>query len=242
MKAILVECDPGKSLGGSCMRDVNNVAKFIIDRGLSTARNVVILTTSRVVERINGCEYEDSRNLISVLNNVVLGECERLVILISGHGYSIRDVDGDEIDSRDECINVGFQITDDMIYESLIKKFATRTDIKMLLLSDTCHSGTMFDLPFCIIAGNNTNIKNTKRNDVIKFNALGLSACSDQQLSMCDIGNNAGFGGSLTVALLEYPDIFQKLILGEYDVDLTNISKRLKLLNQTMIISKASII
>lgn len=236
MKVVLVECDPGRTLGGSCTRDVNNMAHFIIERKLAECKDIIIMTTSPSSQIIPECKYENSRNLLSVLNSLELGVGGSLFVLLSGHGYSIRDVNGDEVDGMDECINVGSQITDDMLYNSLILRFANRTDVKMLLMSDTCHSGTMFDLPFTLSGG--VFIKNTRRNDVIGFEALSLSACSDQQLSMCDVGDNAGFGGSLTVALLEYPEILKKLISGDHTCDLSTISNRLKLLNQTMIISK----
>jgi hypothetical protein len=60
--------------------------------------------------------------------------------MISGHGYQKRD-DGDEKDGLDEYISY---ITDDELYNLLIK---IKDKCKRIVcLTDTCHSGAMFDL------------------------------------------------------------------------------------------------
>jgi hypothetical protein len=64
----------------------------------------------------------------------------------SGHGGQVPDVSGDEADKKDEtwCLYDG-QLIDDEIYFEL-SKFAA--GVRILVLSDSCHSGTITrDLP-----------------------------------------------------------------------------------------------
>lgn len=236
LKAILVECDPGNTLGSSCIRDVHNMASYLIQNGVN-ASDIIILLTDLSKKKLSNVIYSQSNQILQIFDSINLTSNDTLIVLLSGHGFTQRDTNGDEIDGMDEVINVGFIVTDDMIYEHLILKH-NLIGTKMLLLADTCHSGTMYDLPYQYLT--NTYIKDTKRNDVLTLNALSLSACSDTQLSMCDIGDTVGYGGSLTVALLENPDVMQKLIsfIATND-DFKKIESRLKLLNQSMIIGRS---
>ncbi len=64
----------------------------------------------------------------------------------SGHGGQVRDIDGDEADGQDEtwCLFDG-QLLDDELYFEL-SQFAA--DARILVLSDSCHSGTVTrDIP-----------------------------------------------------------------------------------------------
>lgn len=59
----------------------------------------------------------------------------------SGHGGQVRDIDGDEPDHQDEtwCLYDG-QLIDDELYLEL-SRFAA--GVRILVLSDSCHSGTV---------------------------------------------------------------------------------------------------
>jgi hypothetical protein len=158
-----------------------------------------------------------------------------VVVLISGHGYTTYDANGDETDGQDEMITIGSRIIiDDELYSVV-----TQYKCNMVLLSDTCHSGTMFDLPF--VSNDDGTTFNDKHNQqkTCIGKVVSLSACSDQQLSMCDIGDVAGFGGSLTVSVLE-PGILELIV----STDTTSILKgyalvkdRLLKLNQRCVLS-----
>jgi hypothetical protein len=232
IKALLVECDPGNTLGGSCCRDVHNMATYLLENGIDS-KNIHILLTNLNKRKMDNVKYSPTQKLLSILDDLELSVGDTLIVLLSGHGYSTGDCNGDEVDGRDECINIGQTIVDDTLYEKIVLKH-NKSGINLLLLSDTCHSGTMFDLPY------NSGLKSTRRLDDLKVNAISVSACSDSQLSMCDIGNIAGFGGSLTVALLEYGNVFWELINMNYG-KIDTIFNRLKLLNQTGLLCISSI-
>jgi hypothetical protein len=238
--ALLIECDPGQTLGGSCCRDVNNMANAILALGQnSTTVNIFTTNLSKITKIINeNVVYYDTNNLFSVLNQLIHKQYNTIIILLSGHGYTTRDLSGDEISGQDGMIKISnTYILDDQIYESIVKPLKCKN---MLLLSDTCHSGTMFDLPY-LLTNDNPGVfsKYTHRNDKLDKFAISLSACTDQQLSMCDVGDKTGFGGSLTTAVLNIDSCLQNLLKGmnsnnkvvlldEYK----KIKKRLQMLNQ----------
>lgn len=67
------------------------------------------------------------------------------VVQYSGHGSFVPDSNGDEPDGTDECIcpydvNSKGEITDDELYELYS---ARRHGVRLLVLSDSCHSGSV---------------------------------------------------------------------------------------------------
>lgn len=67
---------------------------------------------------------------------------DRLVFTYSGHGTYIPDLSGDEVDGRDEAlVSVDMRtITDDDIAAAI---GTLRTGVRMTIVSDSCHSGTV---------------------------------------------------------------------------------------------------
>ena len=219
LKACLVECDPSNTLGGSCLRDVKNMQKFL----------------NPFTQEIQIFYHHERSRLLTYLDSLCLNDGDTFIFYLSGHGFGMKDGLGDETDHQDEYVMMkDGQLKDDLLYERIVLKH-NRESIRLFLMADTCHSGTMFDLPrqFDPYSKRTTNI--TKRQDNLHVKAISLGACSDDQLSMCDIGNVSGFGGSLTVALLDNDTILQKLILtfDHAHSDIIKIFDRLKLLGQT---------
>lgn len=70
---------------------------------------------------------------------------DSVVIQYSGHGSFVPDEDGDEPDGTDECLcpydlRANGPITDDELFEL----FSARAKgVKLLMISDSCHSGTV---------------------------------------------------------------------------------------------------
>jgi hypothetical protein len=70
---------------------------------------------------------------------------DQVVIQYSGHGSYVPDEDGDEPDGTDEClcpydIDANGPITDDELFELYS---ARERDVKLLVISDSCHSGSV---------------------------------------------------------------------------------------------------
>ena len=92
-----------------------------------------------------------------------------------GHGTYTYDTSGDEDDHNDECLFfVDGTIIDDELYKTIIKH--KNKDSKLLLLTDCCHSGTMYDVPDRpdIISISAANDNQTAKQDWIEHKGQGI--------------------------------------------------------------------
>jgi hypothetical protein len=76
---------------------------------------------------------------------------DNLFFHYSGHGGQQQDTSGDEADGYDETIlpcdyTKAGQIVDDDLHEILVKPL--KRGIKLVAIFDSCHSGSVLDLPF----------------------------------------------------------------------------------------------
>lgn len=118
---------------------------------------------------------------------------KKIVVSISGHGYSgIQDVN--ESDNRGEYIQASRIIRDDELFHI----FNLPSDI--LILVDTCHSGTMIDLPLVM---NSDGSYRQENKNITRGNIISISSVSDSQLSM-DSFSTYGFGGNLISNYIDF--------------------------------------
>lgn len=244
--AILIECDNVHSLGGSCERDIKNIYERLILNNINPS-NIYILTNNQhyfIKNEIKINLFSNGKsNLIKILdeiNNLPSNGVQianSIYIHISGHGYQGPDVKQIELDGRCEQIVLSSGVFADYDFYELLKTYIN-CNKKLRISVDTCHSGTFSNFTYEIdydIANNIANNINhgwtkkivTKKNPYF-LNAYSISACSDNQLDSCDIGN-VGFGGSLTVHLLENNN-FEDFLFGspiEVKLKLKNILKQL---------------
>lgn len=84
----------------------------------------------------------EAHQFIQLMLSFTHAPFDKLVVYFSGHGSSVKDISGDEVDGRDEALVFkDASILDDDL-RHLIK-----TQIKnLILLIDCCHSGSVFDL------------------------------------------------------------------------------------------------
>lgn len=197
--AILIECDNIRSLGGSCERDINNIYERLLLNGLDKS-NIYILTNNKQYFINKGIKINlldcTKSNLIDALSKVL--STNSLYIHISGHGYQGLDIKQIELDGKCEQIVLSSGILTDYDFYELLTKYVNY-DKKIRMTIDTCHSGTFSNFTYEICSGQKQIA--TKKTPYF-LNAFSISACADNQLDACDIGN-IGFGGSLTVHLLE---------------------------------------
>ena len=79
---------------------------------------------------------------IKVLNDVCKEKFKKLIIYFSGHGSQTRDKNHDEYDNYDEV----FIFKNGHVVDDDVKKIIDKSDSeKITLISDSCHSGTIFD-------------------------------------------------------------------------------------------------
>ena len=81
----------------------------------------------------------------SILKDYLSRNAESLVIYFTGHGTQVHDHDGDEKDGLDEA----FVLMDGYVVDDDLKRIIDKNNNakKLVLISDCCHSGTIFDIP-----------------------------------------------------------------------------------------------
>lgn len=95
---------------------------------------------------------------------------DSLILHYSGHGGSVKDLDGDEEDGMDETlIPVDYQqagqIVDDDIHDILVRGLPK--GVRLTGIIDACHSESMFDLPFIYTVNGDLQIIETSKNEGI---------------------------------------------------------------------------
>lgn len=92
-------------------------------------------------------EKASKSNMHEAISKIVgdTGRDDIAVITYSGHGTWIADEDGDEPDGRDEAlcphdITEGNLLTDDELYDIFSER---RRGARIIMISDSCHSGTV---------------------------------------------------------------------------------------------------
>jgi hypothetical protein len=114
---------------GGCEFDANDMAALARSRGMAAK---VLLTKNATRARVlAGIRAAATR----------LKKGDMFFLTYSGHGGQMRDVTGEEEDSRDEtwCLYDGELIDDELYLE--LSRFAA--GVRVLVLSDSCHSGTV---------------------------------------------------------------------------------------------------
>ena len=196
--AILIEADQYNSLGGSCIRDLYNMANALIAIHIS---EIYVLYNREInIKNFPTCYREKLVSFQKQIQNIIqkLKECDILLFYISGHGYQMKDQDGDEEDGYDEYIQLSCgRVTDDELHTLLFTNLPVNT--RVIGICDTCHSGSMFDLDYSyrLPRWEKTSKKSTS------IEAISIGACLDCQSAQCEVGNIIGFGGALSIHLIE---------------------------------------
>ncbi len=125
----------GNAYGGwtgplaACEFDANDMAAIAKGKGM---KSTVLLTKKAT-----------RANALAAMRRAAkaLRAGDLLFLTYSGHGGQVPDINGDEDDKRDEtwCLYDG-QVIDDELYLEF-SRFAT--GVRILVLSDSCHSGTV---------------------------------------------------------------------------------------------------
>ena len=225
INCILIEADCRSTLGGSCIRDLFNTANYLNDK-ISNLNSIEVLLTENIKDKSKFpsiCNFSVLSNFRKQVQNIIenIPDNSKLFVMISGHGYQKIDSSNDELDNKDEYIKTCNEtIIDDDLWDIFINKM--KKSIEFIGMCDTCHSGSMFDLDYEY--KNKKWISASKRNK-IKRNAISIGACKDSQLDNCIVGDYLGFGGALTITILEN-DLLKNLLECNND-ELINVYNKL---------------
>jgi hypothetical protein len=135
------EVDPGHYAGWSgplvaCEADADDLAELAEAQGFSTT---VIMTGDATREAVTGA-------IASAATQLESGDI--FFLSYSGHGGQVPDATGEETDAWDEtwCLHDG-QLLDDELF-ALWPQFAA--GVRVLVVSDSCHSGTVTRAPVLV--------------------------------------------------------------------------------------------
>ena len=144
-----------------------------------------------------------SRIFKETFKKYLSAHCKHLVLFYIGHGTQVKDLNGDENDNLDECLLFRDSIVRDDDLHELILKY--NTSEKLTLISDCCHSETIYDVN--INGGNkcNNDVKSNTdtppspllpftSNTSAKNNIVTISACMDSQTAKQDWFEHKGNG------------------------------------------------
>ena len=156
-KAVLICCNtytkPSYSLGVGPLNDAITVATSMKEYGCT-------------------CYYihnPQSNEFLKWLKFFLQNTSQYLLVYYTGHGSNMADKNSDEDDGQDECFvfDDAF-VKDDVLVQSLIDN--KTTNAKVVLLTDCCHSGSIWD-----IQGGTVNGR------TIPSNIISISAAQDTQ-------------------------------------------------------------
>ncbi|KAJ1675923.1 Ca(2+)-dependent cysteine protease [Spiromyces aspiralis] len=134
-----------------CINDVHNMKRFLIEHFRFRESDMVILTD----DQDNPKRIPTRDNILRAMKWLVDGAHmnDSFFFHYSGHGTTIKDTSGDEIDGYDEVIcpadftdpNAGYILDDDM-NEIMVRSLPPGA--RLTAIFDCCHSASALDLPF----------------------------------------------------------------------------------------------
>lgn len=207
---LLIEADPSKTLGGSCLNDLRNFLNYCrLVIGCENINMIYILTNSALTNSqkikfliptkktsLTFIHFSSEKKLIDVVEKFK-NHPQPLIIYISGHGGQMPDLDGDEKDGLDEFIPVGNNqiINDDKLTQLMVSQ-----DKMIICIVDTCHSGSMIDLNYQY---DGDEFFQNRAELMLESKAFYIGACKDDQYAYCDTGEKVGYGGAFTIKIIE---------------------------------------
>jgi len=176
---------------------VNDVAK--IKDILETKYNYL---SNNITTLLNAAATRN--NILNEFTTLIksANEGDTLFVSYSGHGSSTPDRNKDEIDGVDELIvSVDYYaILDDELKQIIDTHM--KPNVKLFTLFDSCHSGTMLDLPYQYYKTDSNEPIIHPNCSETKGEVICLSGCKDDQTSM-DAYINANYNGAMTWAFVD---------------------------------------
>jgi len=201
----------GNALNG-CINDSENLKEFLLSKNYFKESDTVMMNDHK-----SGNLYPTKKNIMHHFNELVTfantnkNKQVELFVSYSGHGYHIKDTNGDEEDGQDEVLcpidfNTAGFIVDDYIRASFVDKLPA--NVKLIMFVDACHSGTMLDLKYAYKV-NATHAYNVYGNyKDTACNVVSISGCRDNQTSADayvkdDRENVMEYQGAMTASLIK---------------------------------------
>ena len=181
-----------------CINDARNLSEYLVDSKNVESQNQVCCVT-------DDTDVKPTREVILNKYREMLEKAEAgdiLYFTFAGHGTYTLDRSGDEEDGKDEvlvCLDK-MGIRDDEL--KMLTMVHLKEGVNVVILFDCCHSGTLMDLKYSYLSGEDyaevaTNTKSVET----KGNVYLISGCRDDQTS-ADAYINRKFQGAMSWAFL----------------------------------------
>ena len=187
-KALLIGINyksiPSIALNG-CINDTINMRNVLIDAYGYDQANIVMLRD----DSLNPLMQPTRNNIMRQLQLIALQSSglEEVWIHYSGHGSLINQIGNDTEDTgMDQVIIPVDYKTGGIIIDNDLLSIVKNIKCRAILLFDSCHSGTVCDLPWSFQCTNNTTYSRTQNNKVViaNPNIFMISGCKDLQNSV----------------------------------------------------------
>jgi len=192
-----------------CHSDVFIIRDLLIQKFAFQSSNITVLSDASPLytQPTKSNILQAMQTLVTSNTSIINGAASQLVVYYSGHGTQQQNVDGKEVDGKDECIvpcdfQTAGMITDNVLSEVLLSKLPKT--VKCTLIADSCNSGTLYDLPWIYNKGCIEKSPD-KSDNVTQATVFTLSGCRDEQTSASayNLERRVGWRGAMTVALEE---------------------------------------
>jgi metacaspase-1 len=165
-----------------CINDVKNIRAFLEEK--YKLDEVLVLTDDQTADPTKMPTRENILNGFKWLTGGA-NKGDSLIMHYSGHGGSVKDLDGDEEDGNDETLcpsdyDTAGQIVDDDVHECLVKGIPE--GVRLTAIMDCCHSQSILDLPYTYnISGDLEITMNDRNKGVSQVIASGVKYAMGQK-------------------------------------------------------------
>lgn len=182
-----------------CIDDANNVKSMLLTKGYRND-DITLMTDNTPVKPTR-------QAILSELMKLVSSGCGMLYFHYSGHGTSVKDTDGDEVDGNDEAlVPIDYYETGMIVDDEIRGVLTSLTETQsMFSVLDCCHSGSGFDLKYNIferVGTRQISLVEDKREKATRGQCIMLSGCLDNQTS-ADTFEEGQAQGAMTYGFLK---------------------------------------
>ncbi|KAG1723923.1 caspase domain-containing protein [Suillus paluster] len=182
-----------------CVNDAWNMAEFLKSFWNYAVEDIMVLTD----EPYNLKYMPTKRNILSALRWLVKDAQpgDRLFFHYSGHGGQIIDLDGRHVDGFEKAIHpvdwvCAGEIVTKVLYDVMVKPLPT--GCRLTALFDSCHSGTVLDLPYIYRASGRLKPNSRALAEYPQAHVVLFAGCSDLQGSGGIIIRGGEFHGAMS--------------------------------------------
>ena len=186
-----------------CINDTENMKELLVSQLGYSEENVTTLRDDSKVSSVQPTRANILNELTKLVNSP---NCSELWVCYSGHGSHVSNTTHHKINNVDQVIIPVDYLSSGVILDREINDIVETAKCRMILMFDSCRSGTVCDLPWVYEYQSPTSyLRRAENNDKINNkNIYMFSGCKDTQTS-ADIYNGElkEYTGAFTSAFID---------------------------------------